>query len=218
VRTALGIAALAAVLAVVAPRPAAACDPEVAGAEAATLRAHLDGEARRARRWNLGWAIAFGGLAAAQGALVAAEWTPLGDYDADAEAELWIGAGKATIAMLARAVTPLRVHRPAVTGDGCVDLEAAQRALRATARAQRRTFWLNHLGGLALNVGGLVLFRTTRDGWTGGLRSAALGYPVGIASTYTQPRGSWRGVRQGDLRIGIVRGGGYTGLALGGSF
>lgn len=200
-RTSL-VVAIATVTAALAARPAAAlpCDAELAAAEVARIRAHLDREATRARRWNLGWTIAFGVLAAGQVGLRAAEWVPLDDYTEAAGHGLELGAIKATIAMGSRIVLPLKVVRAPDTGDPCADLEGARRAVRATARNEKRSFWLNHLGGLALNLTGVVLLGTYYDSWREGAKSFVLGYPVGLLSSYTQPRGSWHF----DLQVGVA--------------
>lgn len=181
---------LAVVICLAAPAAAEPCDPAAAAEAAAAIDAHLAREARRARRWDNAWAITFAGLAAGQGALIAAEWTPTG-FDDDIEAGLWVGVGKSVVGAASHLVLRLKVVRPERTGDACADLAAAERALRETARNERRTFWLDHLGSFALNAAGLVLLGTRYDTWEEGLKSFALGYPVGLLSVYTQPRASW---------------------------
>jgi len=195
------------------------CDPGEAEARTARIQAHLDREKRRARRWDNAWLITFASLAAAQGALVAFEWTPLGEYDDTAEAGLQVGAIKAGVGALAHLVLRLKVVRPRRTGDPCTDLAEAERALRATAKNEKRTFFLQHLGSLAVNVAGLVYLGTVQDSWGEGAKSMA-GYPVGVLAVYTQPRGSWKASRRGDFsaQLGIVHRPDYAGLVLAGTF
>jgi hypothetical protein len=204
---------------------AAPCDEALAAARAGAIRAHLDGEARRARRWDIGWAVGFGVITAGQLGLVAAEWTPLGDYDEVAEASLTVGAVKSGIGTLAHVILPLRITRaPAPTGDACADLDAAERALAATAAAERKAFWLNHGGSLALAVGGMLYLGLAEDDWGEGVTSFAIGYPVALLAVYLQPRGSWKAARDGRFeRVGdgaaarpwfvdVVQAPGYTGV------
>jgi hypothetical protein len=109
-----------------------------------------------------------------------------------------VGAVKSFVGLAARVVTPVKVPRPAVTGDACADLAAAQAALAKAARSERRSFWLNHVGGLALQVAGtLYIGMSADDAWVDAAISFGIGYTVGLASTYTQPRGAWREHRGG---------------------
>ncbi len=205
------------------------CDPDEAEVRTGEIRAHLDHEARRARRWNLGWGIGFATLSLAQGSLIAAEWTPLGDYDDDAAANLYVGTAKSTIASLAHLIVPLKIVRAgAATGDACADLAAAERALRKSGSNEKQSFWLNHLGAIALNGGGLLVLGIGFDTWKEGVISVAMGYPMGLLHAYTQPRRSWHAVRNGRLlrpaaptvawQLGAVHTEHYTGLVLGGTF
>lgn len=225
----IAVVALVGIGLVLAPAlPAAAgCDPVEATARAVRIEAHLAAEARAARRWNVGWAITFAGLSAVQLGAVGVEWTPFGEFDDDTREGLYVGAAKAALASAARLAMPLRVERPARTGDPCADLAAAERALRATARRERRAFFVNHTGSVAFSLAGLLLLGLHYDTWEEGAISVALGYPVGLLSTYTMPRGSWRAVRRGDLlaggdgaswQLGVVRHRAFTGLVLGGTF
>jgi hypothetical protein len=163
---------------------AAASPP--AHAECEQLRAHLDREARRARRWDLAWALTFGTFAVAQGGMLAAEWVPGEEWSDDAEAGLQVGIVKSSIASLSHIVLRLKVERP--SGDDCASLA---RAVRETARHEKQAFWLNHAGSLLLNVGGLLYLGLVEDAWGEGWKGVALGYPIGLISTYTQPRASW---------------------------
>ena len=157
-----------------------------ASAECEDVRAHLDREARRARRYDLAWAITFGGLALAQGGLRAAEYSPLEEWSDDAAASLEVGIVKSSLGMVAHLVLPLKVERP--SGDDCA---SAHRALKATAHHEKQAFWLNHIGGLLVNSGGLLYLGLVEDTWAEGLKSFALGYPLALLSVYTQPRASW---------------------------
>ena len=184
------LVALAAVLAAAAD--AAAC-PADAAERAAALRERLDDERASARRWRWYWAAGFGAASAAQLTGVLLEATPIGEYDAAAAASLKIGAAKSAIGMAARIVAPIRVPRPAITGDACADLAAAEAALARAAFSEKRSFWLNHVGGLALQVGGtLYIGLSVEDAWGDAAISFGLGWSVGLISTYTQPRGLWK--------------------------
>lgn len=171
---------------------AVAC-PADAGARAAALRKRLDRERESAARWRLGWGIGFGIASIGQGALVIAEVSPLGDYDEAAEASLLAGTGKAIIGLGARVITPIKVPHPKVTGDACTDLANAEAALALAAKSEKQSFWLNHIGGLALQLGAtLYIGLAADDAWDEAAISFAVGYAVGVTSTYTQPRSAWR--------------------------
>jgi hypothetical protein len=154
----------------------------------------LDAEHHRARVWDLAWAGSFAGLAVVQGGLIAARWTPLGPFDHDAEAGLWVGAGESVIGAVAHLVMPLRI-------DPCGSLEAA-------AHHEKVAFYLDHLGGLVVSLGGMVLLGTVFGTWKQGLINFAEGYPVSLLSIYTMPRGVWH----------LVRSPNFTGVALSGTF
>jgi hypothetical protein len=183
------------------PSEAAACPPDAA-ARAAEIDGILARERKRARRWDLGWAATFGTLSVAQAGLALAEWTPLGEFDEAAEASLWIGASKAAIGSLSRLVLRLKIPRGGGEADPCERLASSESALREARRNQKRTFFLNHAGSLALNVTGLVILGLRYDSWTDGIVSFGLGYPVGLLSSYTQPRYAWhvRVVASPDVR------------------
>lgn len=212
---------LAGPLAAFAP-DAAAC-PADAHDRAQALRQRLDQERARAARWRLGWGIGFGVVTIGQGALVIAEFTPLGEYDAAAEASLMAGAAKSIIGLGARVIAPVKVPRPTVTGDPCADLAAAEDALALAARSEKQSFWLNHLGGLALQIGAtLYIGLSADDAWDDAAISFAIGYTVGVSSTYTQPRAAWHEHRRSaaDRRwhVGPLVSPHARGLAVVGSF
>lgn len=179
------------VIAAVLAGEASAC-PTDAADRAAALRKRLDHERARAERWRWGWSVGFGVVAIGQGAMVIAEYTPLGEFDEAAEASLVAGTAKSIIGLGARVIAPIKVPHPTVTGDPCTDLAAAEAALARAATSEKRSFWLNHLGGLALQIGGALYVGLSADAaWDDAAISFALGYAVGISSTYTQPRAAW---------------------------
>ncbi|MBA3820024.1 MAG: hypothetical protein H0X17_14105 [Deltaproteobacteria bacterium] len=160
--------------------------------EAVALRSHLETEAGRAWRWNYIWAALFGAAAVGQLAFAVAETDPLGgEFDQDTKETLYVGASKATIGVAARVILPLRIPVPAATGDLCSQVPALREALAEAGRRERRSFWLTHLGGTALNLAGAAILTYRRSLRVGAI-SFAISYPVGPASAYTQPRRSWR--------------------------
>ena len=61
----------------------------------------------------------------------------------------------------------------------------------AVARKKERgAFYLGHAGALVVNLAGMIVLAERRS-LTLGLESFALGYPVGLLSIYTAPRGAW---------------------------
>ncbi len=167
--------------------------PADAADRAAQIRARLDVERGKASRWRWGWAAGFGALSGAQFALAMTETAPFGEFDEPLEASLYAGAAKSGVGMLARIVKPVKVPRPSQSGDACADLASAERALAITARSEKISFWLNHVGGLSLQIGGsLYIGLSTEDAWTDAAISFALGLTVGTISTYTQPRTIWK--------------------------
>ena len=164
---------------------------ETCDREASTLRAHLVEEAQRAKRWNTIWAILFGAAAVGQAAFAVAEVNPTGgDFDDDAKETLWVGTGKATLALGSKVVLPLRIPVPSTTTDACTDVKVLREALAEAGRRERRSFWLTHIGGTVVNLAGFTILTVRRSFKTGAI-SFAISYPVGPASAYTQPRRSW---------------------------
>jgi hypothetical protein len=167
--------------------------PADAAERAAQIRARLDVERGKASKWRWGWAAGFGALSGTQLALAMTETAPFGEFDGPLEASLYVGSAKSGIGMLARIVKPVKVPRPSESGDACADLASAERALAITARSEKISFWLNHVGGLALQVGGtLYIGMAEEDAWTDAAISFGLGLTVGTISTYTQPRTIWK--------------------------
>ncbi|HET9485064.1 MAG TPA: hypothetical protein VFO79_13980 [Xanthomonadales bacterium] len=165
---------------------------DTCAAEATELRTHLETEAGRARRWNVAWGVLFGAAVVGQLAFAFAEVNPTGgDFDADAEETLYVGASKATLAVGSKIFLPLRIFVPAETGDACADVKVLRLALAEAARREKRSFWLTHLGGTAVNLAGATIL-TIRRSFKVGAISFAISYPVGPASAYTQPRRSWK--------------------------
>ena len=184
--------------------------------DAEALRAHLLEASHAARTWNLAWAIAFGGAAAIQVTLAAAEVNPFGKFTAAYQDTLYVGAAKASVGAAARLVMPLRVDVPAANSDRCAELAALRGSLTAIAKKERQTFWLTHLGGLALNLSGAFLLwhrRTLAVGAT----SFAISFPIGPLSAYTLPRASWHlwRAQRASWSVGLDAGHGRALVTLG---
>jgi hypothetical protein len=171
-------------------------------ADSASIRAHLTDEAQRAHRWNLVWGLGFGAAAVGQLALGI---DPTHSLDRDLEQAAYVGAAKATVGALGHVVTPLVVEVPPPVPDACADLAALRAAAIRTAARERTTFWLNQIGALAVNATGAVVLgeRTT---WANAGESFALGYAVGLISTYTMPRGSWHAADAPPIAVGFTGG------------
>ena len=175
---------------------AASVRADTCAVEATELRTHLETEARRAKRWNIAWGVLFGAAVVGQLAFAIAEVNPTGgDFDADAEETLYVGASKATLAVGSKVFLPLRISVPVQTGDACADVKALRLALAEAARREKRSFWLTHLGGTAVNLAGATIL-TIRRSFKVGAISFAISYPIGPASAYTQPRRSWKLYRE----------------------
>jgi hypothetical protein len=172
-------------LVVATPRAGADC-----ASDADRLRAHLVQGQHRAHRWNIAWAIAFGGAAAVQFTLAATEFKPYGTFTQDDKETLIVGGAKATIGSLSRIVTPLSVSIPAASADRCGELTALRKAVVDLGRKERATFWLTHLGGFAVNLtGALILWH--RRSFKVGAASFVLALPVSPIAAYTMPRATW---------------------------
>jgi hypothetical protein len=105
-----------------------------------------------------------------------------------------VSSGKAALAAGNRFVFPLHVHMPADSGDACVDLAALRAEVRRVGAKEKQFFWMGHLGGLAVNLGGAALL-WYRGSFTQAAISVAVGYPVGLLQNYTMPRGAWHRAR-----------------------
>ena len=211
--------AVSLVVAAAAPAGAQPCDATEAEARTARIEAHLEREKRRGKRWDNIWLATFTTLAAVQGVAIATE-TTIGDYDEAAEAGLVVGTVKSTVGALAHVILRLKVVRPRRTGDPCADVIDAERALAKSAKNERSSFYLNHLGSFALNVGGMLWLGLQEDEWGEGVKSLAIGYPVSLIAVYTQPRGALKAHRRGtfDSTVGVARRRDFTGLVIAGTF
>lgn len=174
-------------------RPAHACEQE-----AAELRAHLEHEVPRANRWNWAWRITFS--VAAVGSLSVAIANPLPEL----RDGLFVGAGKAGIAAVARWIMPLDIEVPPATGDPCADVAALRAEITRVAKKERRFFWLGHVAGIVLNAAGAVIIAETTGSVEQGLLSVAVGYPVGLLSNYTMPRATWGLWRDREWNVAVV--------------
>jgi hypothetical protein len=141
------------------------------GARADDVCNRLAREHDRAVRWNVAWGI---GLGAA--AIVQAGAAPL-IGNREQRDTLIVGAAESAIGAAASLVTPLRVSA------NCADLADA-------GRRERAAFYLDHVGGLVVNLGGaLVLAHYTTTG--NAALAFAIGYSVALVRTYTMPRWAW---------------------------
>ncbi len=142
-----------------------------ARARADDVCARLAREHDRAVRWNVAWGI---GLGAA--ALVQAGAAPLID-NREQRDTLIVGAAESAIGAAASLVTPLRVS-------------ASCAALVDAGRRARGAFYLDHVGGIVVNLGGaLVLAHYTTT--ANAAIAFAIGYSVALVRTYTMPRWAW---------------------------
>lgn len=183
-KSAVVLVALVALWALFGPTEAhaqATCD----ATEVTELRAHLAAQSDKADTWNLAWRVTF--TSAAVGTLAVGLWNPFPSL----QTGLYASSGKATIGALARWILPLRIHVPADTGDACTDLAALRKEIRRVARKQRSLFWMGHFGGILVNLGGAA-YVWYEDSLGKALLSIAVGYPVGVLSNYTMPRGTWK--------------------------
>ena len=189
-----------------APLVAPACDAR----EAEELRTHLAHASRRASKWNLAWQVTF--TAASVGSFAVAIADPLPKYTDG----LYVSGGKAAIGALARFVLPLRIEVPEPNADTCADLVALRKAVTQAAKRERGLFYTGHIGGLLVNLGGAAII-WYRSGLGQAAISVAVGYPVGLLSNYTMPRGSWQLFRDRQWSAGVVpqQGGGWL-VTLGG--
>ena len=196
------------------PPPPPQCDAEAVEADHRALAR----ERRSARTWNTAWMISYVVFAGGQVGLALAEFSPGREFDRAQESSLYIGAGKAVIGSLARLVLPLRVPEVARSGDPCVDQAALDRVHAYTARKEKRTFWLQLGGGLALHAIGGSYLVLKEDSWRDALTSFALGAVVSTLTLYTQPKASWRrGPRRSVSVVAVPRLDG-AGIAVVGAF
>jgi len=180
--------------------------------DTSALRVDLQQESLHADHWNLAWRIGF--TAGAVGQFAAAASGTLGHDNTQA---LWIGGMKSSLGAIVRWILPLRIDVPPATGDACADRTALRAAAERAAHVERRTFWLSHLGGLAVNLGGAAVL-AERTSWKTGLLSFAISYPVGLLSTYTMPRASWERIRAPAWTADLAAGQDRWSVIVGSSF
>ena len=180
--------------AVAQPANASTCQDEADG-----LRALLVDEARRAKRWNIGWGAAYAAAVDGQLALALTETKPFGTFDQDYKELLYVGVAKAAIGVGSKVILPLKIAVPSQNADPCADLVALRKAAAKAARVERNSFYLNHFGGLAVNLTGSAVLAVRRNGRTA-VSSFAIGFPIGLLATYTQPRGTWHHWRKQRAR------------------
>jgi hypothetical protein len=175
------------------PSTDTSCD----AAEAAELRAHLSSQKHKADRWNLVWRLTFTGASVATIAVGVANPFP------SLQAGMYASGGKAAIGALARWILPLRVHVPAESADVCADVLALRKELRKVGRNERALFLMGHIGGLLVNLGGAA-YVWYADSGSKALLSIAVGYPIGLLSNYTMPRGAWHKYREATWTLPMV--------------
>ncbi len=184
--------------------------------EAADLRSHLTRQSSNANTWNWTWRITF--TSAAAGTLAVGLWNPLPSV----QRGLYASAGKASIGAFARIFLPLNIDVPAETADACADVAALRKQIRRVAKRERGLFWTGHIGGAIVNLSGAA-YVYYYDGAGKALLSIAIGYPVGLLSNYTMPRGTWKLWREREAAwtvttvTAVPRDDGYV-LTLGGTF
>ena len=181
--------------------PAAEVPAPIVGAcdasEAAELRAHLEAERRRARKWNFAWAGIFGAASISTLAFGLSGQVP------DLETGLYVSSGKAGIGALARLILPLRIPVPDPLPDPCAEVASLRKALALAAKRERQNFFLNHIGGILVNGGGALIIWKYQSGGQA-LLSVAIGYPIGLLSNYTGPRRSWHRYRERTWSVGVA--------------
>jgi hypothetical protein len=155
--------------------------------------ARLRREHDRARAWNIGWGIGLGVAAIAQ-----AGAAPLFG-NRDERDTLIVGAVESGIGAASSVVTPLSLREPDLV---CSDPEDV---LADDGRRERGTFYLNHIGGLVVNLGGaLVLAHYTNA--SNAAVAFAVGYAVSLVRTYTAPRWAWHPTVTLDQRHSVLVG------------
>jgi hypothetical protein len=163
------------------------CDP----AEVTALRDHLTAASDKANTWNFAWRLTFTVAAVGTGVAGAFDILP----SLELQRGLYASSGKAAIGALARWILPLRLHVPAASSDACADVAALRKEVTRVARKERGLFWMGHLGGILVNLGGAA-YVYYYDGLGKAALSIAIGYPVGVLSNYTMPRGTWKLYRE----------------------
>jgi hypothetical protein len=160
----------------------AAATPAVAEPSCAEITATLRADAEKARSWDTAWLLIYAG--AAVGTAVVAGATE-GELSDDTRWGMRVSAVKATIGAAAKVVRPLRIPVPKT----CADAPAA---LALAAKRERNNFWLNTIGGLAVNAGGALYLGLEKDTWRTAASSFAVGAAVSVLSSLTMPKRAWR--------------------------
>jgi hypothetical protein len=143
------------------------------------LCARLRQEHDRARTWNIGWGVGLGVAAVAQAGVAPL----LGNHEE--RDTLYVGAVESAIGAASSLVTPLSVDAPDPL---CRDVD--DDTLARAGRRERNAFYLNHVGGLLVNLGGaLILAHYTTTG--NAALAFGVGYAVSLVRTYTAPRWAW---------------------------
>lgn len=176
------------------------------------LRTALEGESARADHWNLAWRITYTALAAGQIAGAAS-----GSASHDDTRTLWVGGVKSALGAAGAWLSPLRIHVPPMSGEACDDGATLRAVAERAASDERIAFWTSHIAGLIVNLAGAAVVAELTS-WKTGLVSFALGYPIGLISTYTMPRASWRRVREPSWTAGVVATPDHYALVVGGAF
>jgi hypothetical protein len=202
---AIGLAALVAAGASLAPRPAvaspgcptpAAAGPQLAGVDPtrrlAFLEERLTYAEHKARLWTFGWG---GGIAAAGiGSLVAVPFVA-----PENRVDWYTGAVSAGVGVAAIAIVPpvvletapaLRADIASATlpADVCSLLATAESDLVRVARdEERQGAWYVHVGNVLFNVGLGLFLGLGFHHWEAGAINAAVGTAVGEALILTRP-------------------------------
>jgi len=110
---------------------------------------------------------------------------------------LYVSAGKAGIAAIARWITPLDIEVPPPPNpDPCADVAALRAEIKRIARKERQFFWLGHIAGIVLNGAGAIIIAELGNPVGQAMLSVGVGYPVGLLTNYTMPRGTWHLYRE----------------------
>lgn len=152
--------------------------------EASELRELLVREQGTADTWTFAWRITF--TVATAGTLAFGLINPVPSL----RDGVLVSSGKAALAAANRWLYPLRVRVPDANADACTDLASLRREVRRVAKKEKQFFWMGHIGGIAVNLGGaaFIWYRTSLGQ---AALSVALGYPVGLLQNYTMPRNAW---------------------------
>ena len=185
--------------------PAAAessCDEAAAVVRTDQIADILDHDALRAERSRLAWGTFFTLAAAVELGGAAADYAPFQTETHSVRAAEIVSGTKAAIASFSQVILPLRIDRiehatPGTATSACHELVSAENSLRIAAHRERNSFYLNHIGGMALAVAGMLVLGIGEHAWGQAGLSVAEGYPIGLASTYSLPRGAWHAWRDG---------------------